>query len=1147
MLIAVGAHEGIVLPIPGADLRGVYVNTIFLRDVRMGRAPKLGSRVIVIGAGDVAMDCARTAVRMGKEVAVHYRRTRNEATADALEIEHSQEEGVVFNYLSNPVEIVGDDKGHVTGVLFVSMELGEPDESGRRSPQPIAGSEHVVPCDSVIFSVGQRAGLGFIPESVGVGLTRQRTVAVNPNTYAATRPGVFAAGDATSGTAFVIEAVDAGHKVAASMHRFLQGEEMEPRLKPELPVVKLTKEDIAARVVRNEAKIEPRVRMQTLTTHERVRSFEEVNLGFTDDEARREAARCLACGVCSECLSCYYKCGVAAIDHDMTERLEQVKVGSIILAPGYDVYDAVRAEEYGLGRYPNVVNALQFERILSASGPTMGHVERPSDHRPPRKIAFIQCVGSRDHNHPYCSGVCCMYATKEAIIAREHDKAIEPTIFFIDMRAYGKGFDAYFERARHEHGVGFRRSMISRVAEDPETRDLILSYVNEEGGIVEETFDLVVLSVGMAPSATSGRLAKRINVDVDPYGFALTESLTPLRTSRPGIYACGVFQGPKDIPETVAQASGAAAAASEALSSARGTMVAAKEYPPQKETGGDAPRIGVFICRCGSNIGGIVDVPGLAEYASSLDNVVHTDENLYTCSQDTQEKIKKAIEEHGLNRVVVASCSPRTHEPLFQETVREAGLNPYLFEMANIRDQCSWVHMGEKEAASDKARDLVRMAVANARLTRPLFRINKPVTKRGLVIGGGLSGMSAALGLADQGFDVYLVEREAELGGMLRKVYTTLDGVDVQAYLRKQVDRVSSHSRIKLLLNATVQGFSGYVGNFRSELSMGPGKEEVMEVEHGVTIVATGGEEMKPREYLYGDDPRVVTQLDLEGMLYGAGAEAPTFKEVVMIQCVGSRNEERPYCSRVCCSEAVKNALFIKEKNPAARVIILYRDMRMYGLLELEYARARKAGILFVRYEEDRKPELSLEGGSLKLRLFSPVLNEDLFAHPDLVVLSAPVIPTETADLAAAMKVPRTAEGFFLEAHMKLRPVDFATDGIYLCGVAHAPKMIGECLSQAAAAVARACTVLSKDEIQVGGIVSVIDQEKCASCLSCVRVCPYNVPVINSDGVAEIELAKCQGCGLCASECPAKAISLQHFTDDQINAKSGALFAEYQA
>jgi heterodisulfide reductase subunit A-like polyferredoxin len=1141
ILIAVGAHEGIRLPIPGVDLRGVFVNTIFLRDVRLGRTPKLGASVIVIGSGDVAMDCARTAVRMGKEVHIHYRRTRNEATADPLEIEHAIEEGVAFHYLSNPVEIISDDRGHVAGVRFVRMELGEPDETGRLRPQPILGSEYLVACESVIFSVGQRAGLGFIPESSGVGLTRQRTIAVNPNTYAATRPGVFAAGDATSGTAYVIEAVDGGHKAASSIHRYLQGEELEPQLKPQLPVVRFTKEDITERFVRGEAKITPRVRMRTIAHYERTRSFDEVSLGFTDEEAQEEAARCLACGVCSECLSCFYKCGVNAIDHDMVERFEEVQVGSIILAPGYDVYDATLSQEYGFGRYPNVVNALQFERILSASGPTMGHVERPSDHRLPRKIAFLQCVGSRDQNHPYCSGVCCMYATKQAVITREHDKAIEPTIFFIDMRAYGKGFDAYYERARAEYGVRFLRSMVSRVVEDPQSKNLLISYVDETGDVKEEEFDLIILSVGMTPSASGKTLARRLGIDLNPHGFAETDTFSPLATSRPGVYVCGVFQGPKDIPETVAQASGAAAAASEILSAVRGTRVAAKEYPVEKEVADQAPRIGVFVCRCGSNIGGVIDVPGLAEYAGSLKDVVYVDENLYTCSQDTQEKIKKAIEEHNLNRVVVASCSPRTHEPLFQETIREAGLNPYLFEMANIRDQCSWVHMNQKEEATSKAHDLVRMAVANTRLMRPLSRLNKPVTKRGLVIGGGLSGMSAALGLAEQGFDVLLVEKDSELGGNLRHLYTTLNGKDVQQLLREKRERVMGHPCIKVLLNARITTFSGYVGNFKTELTLGPEKV-VHEVEHGVTIVATGGEELKPREYLYGEDPRVLTQLELEKLLATDGKKTSDLTEVLMIQCVGSRSEERPYCSRVCCAEAIKNGLAIKAQNPGTRVVVLYRDMRMYGLLEAHYTRARKSGILFVRYDEKQKPEVVLHEGALRLSVYSPVLRENILFHPDLLVLSTATIPADTAELAAILKVPRTTDGFFLEAHMKLRPVDFATDGIYLCGVAHSPKMIDECLSQAAAAVSRACTVLSKDQIQVGGVVSVVDQEKCAACLSCVRVCPYNVPVINAEGAAEIEAAKCQGCGLCASECPARAITLQHFTDDQIISKSCSLF-----
>jgi heterodisulfide reductase subunit A-like polyferredoxin len=1143
VLIAVGAHEGIRLPIPGANLEGVLLNTPFLRDVRLGLQPDMGRRVVVIGAGDVAMDCARTAVRLGKEVAVHYRRSRVEATADPLEIEHAEEEGATFHFLSNPVEIIGDDRGRVVGLRCARMELGEPDGSGRRRPVPVPGSEHVVPCDNVIFSVGQRAGLGFIPESAGVGLTGEATVAVNPNTFAATRPGVFAAGDATSGTAFVIEAVSAGHKAASSIHRYLQGQDLEPVFKPDLPVVRLTREAIDQEMARGEVRVTPRVRMRALTAGERIRSFDEVNLGFTDQEAQREAARCLACGVCSECLSCYYQCGLGAIDHDMVERLEEVQIGSLILAPGYETFNALLTQEFGWGRYPNVLNALQFERILSASGPTMGHVNRPSDGKVPGKVAFLQCVGSRDQRHPYCSAVCCMYATKEAIIAKEHEKEIEPTIFFIDIRAYGKGFDAYYERARKEYGVRYVRCAVSRVVEDPRTKNLRITYVDDAGEIREEEFDLVVLSVGMVPSASAGELARNLGVELDAYGFAETDPLAPLATSRPGVYVCGVFQGPKDIPETVAQASGAAAAASGILSGVRGTMVARKEYPDEREVKGEEPRIGVFVCRCGNNIGGVVDVPGVKEYAASLGNVVYADENLYTCSQDTQEKIKKAVEEHHLNRVIVASCSPRTHEPLFQETIREAGLNRYLFEMANIRDQCSWVHMHEKEEASSKARDLVRMAVANARLIRPLEELSKGVTKRGLVIGGGLSGMTAALGLAEQGFEAVLVEKEGELGGNLRYLRTTLEGKDIPGYLEEMRARVGGHPRVQVLTNAVITDFSGYVGNFKTSLMIGP-RMLTREVEHGVTIVATGGEELKPKEYLYGEDRRVVTQLELEGLIHGDSERVGGLQEVVMIQCVGSRNEERPYCSRVCCAEAVKNALTIKALNPGARVTILYRDMRMYSHLEEDYARARRAGVRFLRYEEERKPEVGVRAGRLEVRVYNPVLREMLCYHPDLLALSSATVAADTGELASMLKVPRTADGFFLEAHMKLRPVDFASEGIYLCGVAHSPKLIEESLSQAWAAVSRACTVLAKDQIQVGGVVSVVDPEKCAACLTCVRVCPYNVPVINRDGVAEIEVAMCQGCGICASECPGKAIKLQHFTDEQIMAKCDVILEE---
>ena len=836
VLIAVGAHEGRKLPIPGADLPEVLVNTQVLRDVSLSNIgielekgkthPKAiieKRHVLVLGGGNVAMDCARTALRLGAaKVEMACLESREKMPADAVEIKEAEEEGIRI-YNSRSFRRILEKDGHVAGVEAVNVTFMEFDSEGRLNLQTEEGSEHLLPCEVVIFAIGQRAGLAFIPESAGVGITRASTIAVNPNTFAATRPGVFAAGDATTGTGYVVEAVAAGHKAAASMNRYLRGEEMEPAVQPELPVVKMTDDEIEEKLTRGEIRVSPRVAMKHPSVAQRASSFQEVNLGYTEEEAKAEASRCLSCGICSECLCCYYKCGVGAVQHDMVEREEEIHVGSLILAPGYDIYNARPSQEYGLGRYPNVVNALQFERILSASGPTMGHVNRPSDGKVPRKIAFIQCVGSRDQEHPYCSAVCCMYATKEAIIAKEHEKELQPTIFFIDIRAYGKGFDTYYERARKEYGIRYVRCMASRVAEDPQTHNLRISYQDESGEIREEEFDMVVLSVGMIPSSSTKKLAQQPWESISmPYGFAKTDLFAPLATSRPGVYVCGVFQGPKDIPETVAQASGAAAAASAILSEVRGTEVTRKEYPQPKDVKNEEPRIGVFVCRCGNNIGGVVNVPSVKEYANSLGNVVYADENLYTCSQDTQEKIKKAIEEHKLNRVVVASCSPRTHEPLFQETIREAGLNRFLFEMANIRDQCSWVHMHEKEEATHKARDLVRMAIANARLIRPLEELTKSVTKKGLVVGGGLAGMAAALGLADQGFETFLVEKEEELGGNLRHLQTTLDGKNVQEFLGEMRQRVKSHPKIQTFTNAVIADFTGYVGNFKTSIMVGP-------------------------------------------------------------------------------------------------------------------------------------------------------------------------------------------------------------------------------------------------------------------------------------------------------------------------------------
>ena len=842
------------------------------------------------------------------------------------------------------------------------------------------------------------------------------------------------------------------------------------------------------------------------------------------------------CGICEEV------CEAKAIDYEQKEETRELKVGSIILSPGYEIFDARIKKELGYGRFENVLSALEFERILSASGPFSGRVLRPHDKQEPKRIAFIQCVGSRDAERDYCSSVCCMYATKEAIIAKEHlGEDLQCDIFFMDLRAFSKGFEQYYRRAK-ELGVRYIRCRVPRVEEIPGSRNLTIQYLVEDDRKVSQEYELVVLSVGMQPPKEVAALAAKFGVELNQFNFCRTSLFAPSESTRKGIYVAGPFAEPKDIPETVMQASAAAAQVLSLLKDARGALITPKAYPPEREVGGEEPRIGVLVCHCGTNIAGVVNVRAVVEYAQTLPNVVYAENNLYTCSNDTQERIKEKITEHKLNRVVVASCTPRTHEPLFKNTLREVGLNPYLFEMANIRDQCSWVHMHEPDRATEKSKDLVRMAVAKARLLEPLQNRSIKIQKSALIIGGGLSGMTAALALAAQGFDACLLEKTEELGGNLRHIHYLLNGEKPQDELKRLQEQVRQNDRIRLFTGATMESIEGTIGDFKTKISA---HGETTEVPHGVVIVATGAREYQPKEYLYGQDERVVTQRELEERLASGNgflAADGNPKSVVMIQCVGSRDNERPYCSRVCCAEAIKNALRIKTLSPHTPVYVLYRDIRTYGFKESYYTQARQQGVIFVRYEEDRKPEVSRNGHGLEVSVFDQTLGMPLAISADLVVLSAGICPDEgNRRIAQFLKVPLNSEGFFLEAHMKLRPVDFASDGMYLAGGAHGPKLITETISQASAAAARACTILSKEKMMVGGIVAVVDGERCAACLTCVRVCPYDVPVINIEGAAEIDVAKCKGCGSCAAECPAMAIELMHFREAQLWAKAKAM------
>jgi heterodisulfide reductase subunit A len=894
-----------------------------------------------------------------------------------------------------------------------------------------------------------------------------------------------------------------------------------------------------------------------------------------------DAKNCRQLGQGKKCGVCAKVCPADAIDYEQKEQILNLEVGAVIVSAGFKTFDPSRFDTYGYANHPNVVTAMEFERLLSAGGPTKGHVVRPSElhretmietaekelrklekqakpedaekiaklqadisemkklqtHEHPKRIAWLQCVGSRDISHcdnGYCSGVCCMYAIKEAVIAKEHAKGdLDAAIFFMDMRTYGKEFEQYYNRAKN-NGIRFIRSRVHTIDPMPDSDNLQISYATEDGEMRSDEFDMVVLSVGLESSPDARALADKLGFELDHYRFAQTSSFAPVQTTRPGIYVCGVLQGPKDIPLSVMEASAAAGAAASRLSGSRNTLVKEKTFPEERNVSAEPPRIGVFVCNCGINISSVVKVPEVVEYAKTLPNVAYVQENLFSCSQDAQDKLVKVIEEQKLNRVVVAACSPRTHEPLFQETVRNSGLNKYLYEQANIRDQCSWVHAAEPDAATEKAKDLVRMAVSRAQLIEPLMMPSVPVTPAALVVGGGVAGMVSALTLAKQGFKACIVEEEDKLGGHALKLKTTWKGEEVPQYVRKLADEVDRNENIEVFLSSKITATSGYIGNFKTTVANN-GRER--EIEHGATILATGAHSLKPEEYQYGKSNRVFRWHELE-----EAWDTDTVKNAqsaVFIQCVGSREEGRPHCSKICCTFSVQKAIELKKRNPEMDVYIIYRDIRTYGEREDLYKEARKNGVMFIRYDLDHKPVVTTTAdGKLEVSVIDHVLRRPIILRPDFINLATAIYTRGAEELGQMFKVPLSQDKFFLEVHMKLRPVDFATDGIFVCGLAHYPKPIDESIAQAQAAAARVATVLSRKTIEVEGVVSSVDNTLCRGCGKCVSVCPYGAPQLSevTEGVqiSTIQEALCKGCGACAVACPTGAASIRHFNDQEV-------------
>jgi heterodisulfide reductase subunit A len=841
------------------------------------------------------------------------------------------------------------------------------------------------------------------------------------------------------------------------------------------------------------------------------------------------------------CQICVPACKNKAIDFHQKPRRLELKVGGVILALGYEAFRPQLQSHYGYLRLRNVITSLEFERLLSASGPHGGVLMRPSDKKRPQKIAWIQCVGSRDTvaANTYCSSVCCMYAIKQVLLSKEHNPDLEAMILHNDIRAFGKGFERYYERAKKTPGVRFIWSKASVLGENPETKDVILRYQLQGSQVRDEEFDLVVLSTGLVSPDSNGALAERLSVGTNSHGFCGHDPFSPIETSRPGVFSCGVFNAPMDIPDSVTMASGAASLVSQLLSEQRGECIEEKSYPPERDIRGHTPRVGVFVCDCGTNIAKVVDVAQVVSHAKRIEGVFHAEESTFACSIDAIQRMIQTIKEKGLNRIVVAACTPRTHEPVFRDALRQGGLNPFLVEMANIREHCSWVHMHDKPAATQKARELVEMSVEKAKLLKALPELSYDITRACLVIGGGIAGMVSALALANQGIKVHLVEKDGELGGLGRTIRNTLEGGDIRAYCRSLIHDVYRNLLIQVYTDTDLLDFSGYVGNFSTRVATGKQKV-VKSIAHGTTIVATGTEEFKPNDYLYGEDPRVLTLLELEAEITKRAQRLKNCRTAVIIQCVGSRDDERPYCSRVCCSQGIKNALRLKKIDPEMEVYILYRDMRTYGLREDYYRKAAERGVRFIRYEVDDKPNVQFvqEGGQTKLRVMitEPTLGKRLGIDTDILGLAAALVPARgNKALSRLLKVPLNEDGFFMEAHMKLRPVDFATDGVFMCGSAHSPKFIDESIAQAQAAASRAMTILSKEKLSAGGEVCRLHEAFCTGCGVCQEVCPYHaIEVDATKMMARLNVASCKGCGLCVSSCRSGAMDIGGFSDEQI-------------
>ncbi len=833
---------------------------------------------------------------------------------------------------------------------------------------------------------------------------------------------------------------------------------------------------------------------------------------------------CTKCGLCAD------SCPNNAIDLEAQEENIEIKTGAVVLSTGFEEFNAKLTSEYGYQRYPNVLTSIEMERLLSPSGPTGGELTRPSDGKVPSSLAFLQCVGSREMEYNYCSSACCMYAIKEAVLAKEANPDIDITIFYMDIRAFGKGNYKYFLEAKDKYGIKFVRSRVPVIKRDPLKDNILLMAKNEDGKITDYSFEMVVLSVGQVPPPGFSDLSAVLGLETNRWGFCESSVFSPVETSKEGIYVCGSASAPKDIADTLVEA-GAASNRVMALLSlpSRAEIVEEEAVEETDEETGTA----VIVCSCGDEISSVVDIDGILEYSRGLPGVVYASNSEFLCRKDGFEKLAEEVKKSKAGKLVIAACPTSIIGRQVNQALKEAGLNNIFTQFINLREGVAWVHKEEPEAATEKAKKLIAMAAERARLQKLTSGQSTSVQGGALVIGGGLSGMVVALSIAEQSYEVHLVEKSDEPGGNLRHIHTTIAGEDPQKLLSDYINAINENPLVNIYYGAEVTQFSGYAGNFDVTVTR---DEEETPLQVGSVIVATGGREYKPEEYSYNESDNILTQSELEEKLSSGDITATQLDSVVMIQCVGSRNEERPYCSRICCSQAIKNAIEIKKQNPECQVFVLYRDIMSYGFLEEYYTKAREVGVIFVRYETENEPRVKPVESKVSVEFDEPVLNDRISIEASLVVLSPAVLSQDSnTELAEMLDLELTENGFFKEAEIKFRPVDFTHEGIYACGLALYPGNISESIAEAQAAAQRAVTLLSRDYLQASPIVAEVNPRWCTGCEICVEACPYGARIKDAGkGIVVVREALCQGCGACAAVCPSGATKMRQFTDKQV-------------